>query len=141
MTDALLQKKGIALRALDELRAECRHIRSVTQEATQELLGHPVRQRVDGDLGAVAFPTPVLLVLRPVREEEQDARGGQTVYERVEDGLRLGSIQWRSSSTRHSGWRWLSRRSSRRMASSVRCRRCLGSSLPRRGLRPEHRAA
>src|SRR6266545_3307397 len=89
MADTLFQKEGIALRALDELRAELRHVRAVPQEAPQELLGHPLLQRVDGDLGVVAFLAPGLLVLRPVRDEEQDARGGQARHESVEDGLRL----------------------------------------------------
>ncbi len=90
VTDALLQEEGIALRALDQLRAEFRRVAAFTQETAQELFGHAARQRLDDDLAVVSLPAPPLLVLRPVCDEEQNARSGQAVHECVEDGLRLG---------------------------------------------------
>src|SRR5260370_14944820 len=89
VTDAFFQEERIPVGALDEPGAELRHARVVSQEALQELSGHPLRQWVDRDLRVVALAAPPVLVLGTVRDEQQDARGRQTLDERVEDDLHL----------------------------------------------------
>ena len=64
-------------------------VRVVTEERLEQLLGHPGRQRIDPELGVVGLAAPGVAVLRPVVDEEQEARGGQALDEAVEQGLGL----------------------------------------------------
>jgi hypothetical protein len=86
--DALLEEEGIALGALDQERLQSREVVGAKQRL-QELVGARGRQRIDPNLRVVCLAAPAVLVLRTIVGEEQDAGGGQTLEQAVEEGLGL----------------------------------------------------
>ena len=89
-TDALLQKKGVTLGALDQEPLERHQAGIVPQEGLQQFLGARGGQGVEPELGVVSLVPPAVLVLRAVVDEQEQAGGGQALDQAVEDRLGLG---------------------------------------------------
>ena len=86
---ALLEEEGIGLRPLDQEPLERGEGRVVAEERLEQLVGALGRQRIDPELAVVGLAAPGVPVLRPVVDEEQEARRGQALDEAVEQGLGL----------------------------------------------------
>ena len=94
--DALLQEKRVALGARDQHLSQGLEGRStlrpsvVPQEGLQEFLGARRGQGVEPQLGVGGLVPPVVLVLRAVVNEQEQAGGRQALDQAVEDRLGLG---------------------------------------------------
>ena len=88
--DALLQEERVPLRPLDQPRGEGGERGVGSEQIVEELRGALRRQGIDAQLGVEALASPTMLVLRPVREQEQHMSGRQAVDEAVQQRLRLG---------------------------------------------------
>src|SRR5262249_54499503 len=87
--DTLLQKKRIAFRTRNQELGERRQAGVVPEQGLQEFVRAHWWQRVQPQLGVVGLRTPVVLVLGPVVDQEQQSGGGQTLNEAIEQGLGL----------------------------------------------------
>src|SRR5262245_32839207 len=87
---ALLQKKGIALGALDQQRREGYEAGVIAKEALQECLDAHGRQRVQTQQRVVGLVTPGMLVLWSIVHQQQQRRREQAVHKAVQQGLGLG---------------------------------------------------
>src|SRR5207249_2529612 len=88
--DALLEEKRIPLRPFDQQQLELLNPRIIPQQRVEQLLRGCERQRIDPKLGVVGFPTPAVLVLRTIVDEQQDPNARQTLDYAVEQRLRFG---------------------------------------------------
>jgi len=88
--DALFEEEGRPLRALHEQGLQRPHRRVITEKGVEELVGARRGQRIDAELSVVCLGAPGVLVLRTIVDEEQDARGGEALHQRVHQRLRLG---------------------------------------------------
>ncbi len=86
---ALFEEERVAFRALDQESPERIEFGVGAEERLEELSGALGRQWVDAKLGVVRLAAPGVLILGPIVDEDQDARGGQALEQRVEEGLRL----------------------------------------------------
>ena len=86
----LLQEEGIALGPLDQQAREGGQARVIAEQSVQELVGTGRRQRIEAQLRVVALLAPTVLILAPVRDEQQQARPGQALDQAVQQRLGLG---------------------------------------------------
>ena len=86
--DRLLEEERVSA-AHQEL-LERREPGVLAEEGIQELAGALDGQRAQPYVAVVGLPAPGVLVLGPVRHQEQEPRGSERRHEAVEEGLRLG---------------------------------------------------
>jgi hypothetical protein len=86
---ALLEKEGIAARALGEELFQGLEAGIIAEERVEELGGAVGMQGVEPDAGVVGLAAPAVRVLGPIIDDEGDAGEGQALHEAVEEGLRL----------------------------------------------------
>ena len=126
---ALLEEERLPSRALDQEPLERLEARSRARAGCRAARRRSRRQSGRAEAAVVGLAAPGVLVLGPVVHEQQDAAPSGRLSTRLSRNAWVSaSIQCRSSKTRSSGCTWLSRSSRRLSASSVRWRRCGGSS-------------
>ena len=62
----------------------------IAEQDVQQLVGTGRRQRIESQLRVVALLPPAVLILAPVRDEQQQARAGQALDQTVQQRLGLG---------------------------------------------------
>ena len=102
--------------------------RVVPEQGVEQLFGALGRQGVDAELPVVGLAAPGVLVLRSVVHEEQQAGGRQALDQAVEQRLGLGVDPVQVLEDQQERLDLALPQSSRLMPSSVRWRRCGGSS-------------
>src|SRR6185503_12255460 len=86
----LLQQERVALGAEDERRFQRLDRRIMAQQSGQKLVGAGLTERIDPKLRVVGLVAPGVGVLRPVVDQEQQARGRERLDQAVEERLSLG---------------------------------------------------
>jgi hypothetical protein len=92
---ALLQEEGIALSALDQEFVEGSQAHVVSQEGLKEGVSIHRRQGIEPQLRVVGLAPPAVPVVRPVVDQQEQARCRQALDETVEQrlGLRIQPVQ------------------------------------------------
>jgi hypothetical protein len=75
----LFQKEGVALGTRNEERLEGCQAGVLAEQGVQERVGTGRRQGIEPQLGVVRLAAPTMLVLGPVRDQEQEPGGGQAL--------------------------------------------------------------
>ena len=136
---ALLQEEGVALGPLDQQARERGQARVIAEQDVQQLVGTGRRQRIESQLRVVALLPPAVLILAPVRDEQQQARAGQALDQAVQQRLGLGVDPVQVLDEQEQGAaRGLPAAAAVSRASRVRWRRCAGSSALPRGVVHRH---
>src|SRR5215471_9742270 len=85
----LFQKERIAFGPSDQELRERLQMRVVPKQRLQEFVGTYGRQRVQAQLRVEGFAAPAMLILRAIVDQQQESGRRQTLYQAVEQCLRL----------------------------------------------------
>ncbi len=88
--DRLLEEEGVTIRQLDQEPLEGAETRVRAEQGLEELVGRLRGQGLHAKLRADRDVGPAVLVLRPVGDHQQQARGRQARHHLVEERLGLG---------------------------------------------------
>ena len=86
---ALLEKEGIALRVRDQAVGDRAQRRIISGQMMQKVLRRVGGERVDADVPEEGLARPTVPVLRPERDEQENARGDEAVDEAIQQRLRF----------------------------------------------------
>jgi hypothetical protein len=85
----LLHEEGRALSAFDDQALEWNQILAVAQQRREHFLGAFLAQRVEPQLRVVGLAIPLMRILGPVVDEQQEFRGTKRIREQVQQLLGL----------------------------------------------------